>query len=433
MNVNPLSLLAKLLARRFPSQKNRTFENAVYRAAFEKHVYGVLVLRGNEIIDCNESAVRLLRCRGKADLVSRPPGDFSPEFQPGGQKSADLAREKIAQALRDGSVQFEWMHRRSDGTVYPDKVILVPVQIDGQAYVISYWEDISELAAAREEKRRAMAQFVSEFDAGIGAVLGTVSAATDEMHATAESLTASAAAASRRSVAVAAASEQASANVHAVAAAAEQLSGSVTEIGRQVSASSSIAANAVAEAERGNALVTGLADAAQRVGAVTGLIKEIAAQTNLLALNATIEAARAGEAGRGFAVVASEVKTLANQTARATEDITTQIAAIQTATGDTVAAIQSIGTTIGQISDIATRIAASVEEQGAATQGIARNIQQAAAGTQEVSGNIAGVTQAAGETGAASAKVLTAAEQLARQNEALRSHVDRFLAAVKAA
>jgi methyl-accepting chemotaxis protein len=286
---------------------------------------------------------------------------------------------------------------------------------------------------AAADKRLAMAGLANTFEADVGAIVSTVASAATEMETTASSMTATAEATSRRTMAVAAASEQASTNVQSVAGAAEELSSSVTEIGRQVASSSAYAAKAVSESERTNALVNGLADAAQKIGAVTSMISEIAGRTNLLALNATIEAARAGEAGKGFAVVASEVKSLATQTAKATGEISMQIAAMQSATDDTVAAIRSIGATISQISEIAATIAAAVEEQGAATQEIARNVQQAAAGTTEVSGNIAGVTQAVGETGTAANQVLTAAVDLTKQATTLRGHVDRFLIAVRAA
>jgi methyl-accepting chemotaxis protein len=189
----------------------------------------------------------------------------------------------------------------------------------------------------------------------------------------------------------------------------------------------------VEQADRTNATVKGLADAAQKIGDVVKLINDIAGQTNLLALNATIEAARAGEAGKGFAVVASEVKSLATQTARATEEIGQQIGAIQSATGDAVVAIGGIGKTIGELNQIATAIASAVEQQGAATKEIARNIQQASAGTAEVSGSIAGVNEAAGQTGAAATQMTGAAEELAHQAETLRREVDKFVAATRAA
>ena len=233
---------------------------------------------------------------------------------------------------------------------------------------------------------------------------------------------------------MAAASEQATTNVQTVAAATEEMSSSVGEIGRQVSASRprSPSARSV-EAEKTNAEVQGLAEAASKIGEVVNLISDIAEQTNLLALNATIEAARAGEAGKGFAVVASEVKTLASQTAKATEEIAAQIGAIQGAVGGSVEAIKGIGKTIAEISEIATTIASAVEEQGAATQEISRNVQEAAQGTSEVTENISGVNQAAGETGAAAGQVLSAAQELSRQSETLRTEVERFLIDVKAA
>ena len=222
-------------------------------------------------------------------------------------------------------------------------------------------------------------------------------------------------------------------SLEAVASAAEELSSSVAEISRQVSQSSEIASNAVQEVDNTNAKVLGLAKASQKIGEVVALINDIADQTNLLALNATIEAARAGDAGKGFAVVASEVKNLANQTAKATEEISGQIGDIQGATGEAVGAMENIGKTIAEIDEIATTIASAVEEQGAATQEIARNVEQASTGTQEVTSNITGVNQAASETGTASSQVLTAANELSNQSETMRDEVEKFLDDIKAA
>jgi methyl-accepting chemotaxis protein len=288
-------------------------------------------------------------------------------------------------------------------------------------------------AEAEAERKAGMIRLADTFEAGIKGVVNSVASQATEMQSAALAMTHTAETATQQATAVAASVEQASANVQTVATAAEELSASVLEIGRQVEQSSNIADHAVVEADRTNTTVEGLSRTAQRIGEVVQLIETIAGQTNLLALNATIEAARAGDAGKGFAVVASEVKSLASQTAKATEEIRAQISEIQGATGQTVEAIRSIGTTIRQMSEIATTIASAVEEQGAATREIASNVHQAAQGTGDIASNIEGVSHAAGETGAAASQVLSSAGELARQSETLRRDVDDFLANVRAA
>jgi methyl-accepting chemotaxis protein len=285
----------------------------------------------------------------------------------------------------------------------------------------------------REKRAQHMETLTKAFEIKVGSLVQGLSAAATEMRATAESMTATAEQTNTRSVAVAAASEQASANVQTVATAADELSASVAEIGRQVAQSADIAGLAVEDARHTDATVQALSESAQKIGEVVVLIQDIAEQTNLLALNATIEAARAGEAGKGFAVVASEVKSLANQTAKATEEIGAQINQIQDATKLSVDAIRKIGATISEISDIAATIASAVQEQGAATQEIARNVQEAARGTGEVSNNIGGVKEAAAESGSAASQVLSSAGELARHADQLTGHVNEFLAAVKTA
>ncbi|MCF8479571.1 MAG: MCP four helix bundle domain-containing protein [Rhodospirillum sp.] len=294
---------------------------------------------------------------------------------------------------------------------------------------------IKEDAEIETQRKRAAAleALTGGFDVDVSVILKSLAMAGSSLQGTATSMTATAEQTSRQSLAVASASDQASANVQTVATAAEELSASITEITRQVSKSTQIAETAVSETERTNQQVRGLAEAAQKIGDVVNIINDIASQTNLLALNATIEAARAGDAGKGFAVVASEVKSLANETAKATDQITSQISGIQQATKDAVEAIGGISHVIGQINEISTSIASAMEEQGAATQEIARNVQQAAVGTQDVSSNIGDVTQAVSSTGEAAKDVLSAVGEMSRETDDLRSKVEAFLTNVRSA
>jgi methyl-accepting chemotaxis protein len=292
----------------------------------------------------------------------------------------------------------------------------------------------SELEARQVQQRKAdMIRLADDFEGAVGEIIGTVSSAATELEAAAGTLTATAERSQQLATAVAAASEEASTNVQSVASASEEMTSSVNEISRQVQESSRVASEAVVQAQKTNGRVGELSKAAARIGDVVELINTIAGQTNLLALNATIEAARAGEAGRGFAVVASEVKALAEQTAKATGEISQQISGIQAATQDSVGAIEEIGSTIGRMSEISSTIAAAVEEQGAATQEISRNIQHAAEGTSQVSSNITNVQRGASETGSASAQVLSSAQLLSRDSNRLKLEVERFLDTVRAA
>jgi len=282
-------------------------------------------------------------------------------------------------------------------------------------------------------RQQAVEASIAAFEGQMRAALDALGGAAGQMRDTSDGMSATSAQTNTQVKTAATASEEASTNVQTVAAASEELSASISEISRQVAHAATIAGRAVDETRRTDSTVQSLAETAGRIGEVVKLISDIAGQTNLLALNATIEAARAGDAGKGFAVVASEVKSLANQTAKATEEISAQIAAVQKVTGDAVDAIKGIGATIGEVSAVATSIAAAVEQQGAATQEITRNTQEAARRTRDVSESISGVSEGADATGAAARGVKTAADALGVQAERLHDQVGDFLAKIRAA
>ncbi len=286
---------------------------------------------------------------------------------------------------------------------------------------------------AKNERAGRVEARIHDFEGKVRNALAKLQTAADSMQSTAQDMSSTADRSSALVSAVAAAAEETSVNVQTVSAGTEELTSSISEISRQVVNSSQIAAKAVNEAGTTDATMQGLAESASRISVVIDLIQTIASQTNLLALNATIEAARAGDAGRGFAVVASEVKSLADQTAKATDEIRTQIGAMQQVTSVAVGAIRSIGQTITEINEVSTAIATAVEQQGAATREIARNIQHAAGGTSEVSSNIVGVSDASTQAGVAANEVLGASGDLRREADTLRGEIDEFLTSIRAA
>jgi methyl-accepting chemotaxis protein len=295
-------------------------------------------------------------------------------------------------------------------------------------------EEQAALEARQMQQRKAdMNSLADQFEREVGEIITLVSTAASQLEGSAGTLSKTADTVQTVSQRAAGASSDASSSVHSVAAASEELASSVAEISRQVDASARIAGEAVDQAQKTDGRISALSQAAARIGDVVDLIKNIAEQTNLLALNATIEAARAGDAGRGFAVVAAEVKTLAEQTAKATGEISQQIADIQSATQDSVVAIKEIGATIGRISEISSTIASAVEEQGAATQEISRNVQRAAQGTSQGSADLADVQRGVAETGAASSQVLLAAQSLSTESNRLKREVGNFMNTVRAA
>jgi methyl-accepting chemotaxis protein len=339
---------------------------------------------------------------------------------------------KPMQALGQGDLSVEIPHRGEKTEI---GMMADALQIFKEALIAKKAADeaAAKDAEAKIERGRRVDSITREFEQMIGEIVNNVSSASTQLEASAGTLSTTAKRSQELSTTVASASEEASTNVQSVASATEELSSSVNEISRQVQESARMASDAVGQTRGTTERVSELSKAATRIGDVVELINTIAGQTNLLALNATIEAARAGEAGRGFAVVASEVKALAEQTAKATGEIGTQINGIQAATQDSVNAIKEISGTIEKLSEIASTIAAAVEEQGAATQEISRNVQQAAQGTQQVSSNITDVQRGATETGSASSQMLVAAQTLSGDSGRLKTEVSKFLASVRAA
>jgi len=394
---------------------------------------GVTVLDASGFVYSNQTSLHDLGFSSLEEIRGRTPVDISPPRQPDGRTSAEAAADHVARAQREGRARFEWVHRRKDGTDFPAEISLVAVSLGGKPFLLNYWRDLTEVRQLQRQRADTLAALAGRMESSVQRIAQALKESVSLLSGEAERLSAACSASGETVVTVRSSSEAANVATQAIASASEELTASIANIARDVEHAAQLTGQAAEESRRTDGVVRILADDAQKIGDVVNLISTIASQTNLLALNATIEAARAGEAGKGFSVVASEVKSLAQQTAKATEEISRQIGAIQTATKNAVTAIQGITSLAEEISRAATGVATAVEQQGKAAAEIARNVQKTAESARDAADGMAGLGGSIEDASVVVTEVTDTAQSLSRQTGQLLDETGSFVAEIRRA